>query len=109
MSQQPIWQIVCNSSNKNNTHQLKSLHIFLGSNYKEKLVKKIERATREFIIYCSSKNTSKWYKDHKTAKAKLLTIEQTLQTHLAKKPPTLNNDVPPSLQGIIQTKMEVSI
>ena len=70
MSQQPIWQIVCNSSNKNNMHQLKK------ANYKEKLVKKIERATREFIIYCSSKNTSKWYKDHKTTKAKLLTISE---------------------------------
>ena len=34
MSQQPIWQIVYKRSNKNNTHSLESLLIFLGSNYK---------------------------------------------------------------------------
>ena len=43
MSQQPILltitylanAVVCNSSDKNNTHTLGSLHIFLESNYKE--------------------------------------------------------------------------
>ena len=35
MSLQPIWQITCNSSNKNNTlHAVESLHIFIESNYK---------------------------------------------------------------------------
>ena len=34
MFQHAIWQIVCNSSNKSNTHTLKNLHIHLESNYK---------------------------------------------------------------------------
>ena len=32
--QRTIWQLTCNTSNKNNTHTLESLHIFLESNYK---------------------------------------------------------------------------
>ena len=64
MSQQTIWQILCNSGNTNNTHththtytnthththtHLESLHIFLQSNYK--LVTWIKRFVK---VYSSS-------------------------------------------------------
>ena len=53
MSQQPsIWQIMCNSSNKNNTHTLESLHIFLEPNYKlVPWLKKFEKVQLQFIIH----------------------------------------------------------
>ena len=56
MSQQPIWQIICNSCNKNNTlHTLKSLYIFLELNYK--LIPWLKKFEKVFIIYlCGIRN-----------------------------------------------------
>ena len=56
MSEQPIWQIICNSCNKNNTlHALESLYIFLESNYK--LIPWLKKFEKVFIIYlCGIRN-----------------------------------------------------
>ena len=53
--QQPIWQIICNSNNKNNTRTLESLHIFLESNYKViPWLKKFEKIDSLSCICASS-------------------------------------------------------
>ena len=55
MSQQPIWQIICNSINKNNTHTLESLYIFVESNYKlVSWLKKFEKVQSSSFISVSS-------------------------------------------------------
>ena len=51
-----IWQVVCNISNNNNTHTLESVHIFLESNYKEKLVKKVRGSIGLNIYLCVIRN-----------------------------------------------------
>ena len=52
VSQQPISQKICNSSNKTDTHThaLESLHIFLESNYK--LVKSSRKYTVHHLFVC---------------------------------------------------------
>ena len=56
MSQQPIWQIICNSSNKKITHtHRKALHMFLESNYKLiPWLKKLEKVNSLSFICASS-------------------------------------------------------
>ena len=45
-----IWQIVCNSSNKNNTHMWESLHIFLlESTYK--LVPWLKKFEKKYTVH----------------------------------------------------------
>ena len=64
MSQQPIWQIICNSSNKSNTHThtLESLHIFLEANYKlVPWLKKFEKVcSSSFICIIRNFKSAMW-------------------------------------------------
>ena len=55
ISQQPIWQIICNSGNKNSTHTLESFLIFLESNYKlVPWLKKFQKVYSSSFICASS-------------------------------------------------------